>query len=245
MPTLSADTRPVAARPSGNLALFDLDHTLIPFDSGLRWTRFLVGRGFLDAAHEARYLDFCHAYVAGTLDIHAMHRASFEPLLGVPRATLDGWVAAFEREVAAEVPEAARALVRQHQAAGDRCAIVTATDRLVAEPFARIFGVDALIATLPATVDGAAGSPYTGGIEGEPCYRAGKVRRVAAWLAEGADGRQSTLAAFRRAWFYSDSISDLPLLEAVTNPVAVAPDDRLREHAVACGWAVIESLAAV
>ena len=58
------------------LALFDLDHTLIPFDSGMAWTRFLVGRGRLPADAEERYLGYCHQYVAGTLDMHAMHRAS-------------------------------------------------------------------------------------------------------------------------------------------------------------------------
>ena len=63
-----------------NLALFDLDHTLIPFDSGMAWTRFLVERGVLPAEAEQTYLDYCRQYVAGTLDIQAMHFASVAPL---------------------------------------------------------------------------------------------------------------------------------------------------------------------
>jgi len=62
------------------LALFDLDHTLIPFDSGLAWTRFLVARGRLAADAEATYLGYARQYVAGTLDIRAMHRAGVAPL---------------------------------------------------------------------------------------------------------------------------------------------------------------------
>ena len=71
-----------------NLALFDLDHTLIPFDSGMAWTQFLVRRGVLSADDAATYLAYCHQYVAGTLDIRAMHRASLQPLLRHPRAML-------------------------------------------------------------------------------------------------------------------------------------------------------------
>ena len=139
------------------LALFDLDHTLIPFDSGIGWTRHLVALGALDAAAEARYLDYCHQYVAGTLDIHAMHRASVAPLRAFAPAQLLDWRAGFEQAMAAQVPAAMRARVGQHRAAGDLCAIVTATTRFVAEPFARLFGIDHLLATESVLVDGQIG----------------------------------------------------------------------------------------
>ena len=240
------------AAPPTTLALFDLDHTLIPFDSGLAWTRFLVARGVLSADDESRYLDFCHQYVAGTLDIHAMHRAGLRPLLGVPRATLAQWLRGFEREMAAFLPPLALALVRRHRDAGHLCAIVTATERLIAEPFARLFGVEHLVATRSATVDGSPDGAFTGEIDGEACFRAHKVSRVNAWLTALSSGNASGmssgtssgtatgLAGFQTTWFYSDSISDLPLLEAVSQPVAVRPDDRLRAHAVSAGWPVIE-----
>ena len=222
---------------AGMLALFDLDHTLIPFDSGMAWTRFLVGRGVLPAEAEARYLAFCRQYVAGTLDIHAMHRASLRPLVGVPRETVQSWQHEFEQAMAPRIPPAALALVRRHQDAGDLCAIVTATDELVAAPFARLFGVDHLLATRAATAGGA----LTGEIDGEPCYREHKLTHVDRWLAALPSGGVQDAGAFEHSWFYSDSISDLPLLSAVSHPVAVRPDERLRAHARVHGWPVLDS----
>jgi HAD superfamily hydrolase (TIGR01490 family) len=218
------------------LALFDLDHTLIPFDSGMAWTQFLVRHGALDAEAEARYLAYCHQYVAGALDIHAMHCASMAPLAGVGVAQLGHWQAEFEREMAARLPSDMRALVDQHRRRGDLCAIVTATSRLVAEPFARGFGIEHLVATEAVL---AAGVP-TGEIDGLPCYREHKVTRVQAWLASRA-GHPRSLGDFESTAFYSDSVSDLPLLSAVDHPVAVRPDARLRAHAIACGWRVLEA----
>ena len=216
------------------LALFDLDHTLIPFDSGMAWTQFLVAKGVLGAKAEAVYLGFCHQYVAGTLDIHAMHRASLAPLLHVPRPVLAQWTQAFEADVAQRIPEAMQALVARHRDAGDLCALVTATTRFIAEPFARLFGIADVLATEAATVDGSAQAAFTGEIAGAPCFRQHKLSRVADWLAQ----RQLQLASFERSWFYSDSISDLPLLLAVTDPVAVRPDAGLRAHALRAGWPI-------
>ena len=222
------------------LALFDLDHTLIPFDSGMAWTRFLVGRGVLSAQAEAQYLAFCHEYVAGTLDIHAMHRANLQPLLRYPRSMLAQWQQDFEVEMAPRVPASTLAIVRRHQEAGDLCAIITATTRLIAEPFARLFGIDQLLATQAATVDGFPDAPLNGEIDGEPCYRQHKVTRVERWLALQPPGSKSSLTGFAQSWFYSDSMSDLPLLSAVSHPVAVRPDARLRAHALASGWPVLD-----
>jgi len=213
------------------LALFDLDHTLIPFDSGMAWTKFLVQRGFLDVGAEARYLGYCHQYVQGTLNIREMHRACLQPLIAVPAAELDGWLRAFEQAMAPGIAPARLALVEKHQRAGDLCVIVTATERLIAEPFARLFGVQHLVATEAERVDGV----LTGEINGEPCYRELKVTRVAQWLAQ----RGTALDGFTESWFYSDSSSDLPLLQAVTRAVAVDPDARLREWALTAGWPVL------
>ena len=213
------------------LALFDLDHTLIPFDSGMAWTRFLVREGALDSGAEARYLGFCHQYVAGTLDIHAMVRANLLPLAAFEPQQVAQWRGRFEDEIAAQLPAAMRQLVERHRARGDLCAVVTATERLVAEPFARAFGIEHLIATEGVMVDGRP----TGEIIGLPCFREHKLTRVQSWLAGQGDA-PPTISAFDESFFYSDSINDLPLLEAVTHPVAVRPDARLRAHAEKAGW---------
>ncbi len=217
------------------LALFDLDHTLIPFDSGMAWTRHLVRAGALDAGAEARYLDFCHQYVAGTLDIHAMHRASMAPLAAFAPRQLLRWAVSFEAELAPLLPRAMLDLVASHRERGDLCAIVTATSRLVAAPFARAFGVGHLLATEAVNIGGVP----SGEIDGLPCYREYKLARVQAWLAAQPQPPR-TLSDFEASWFYSDSASDLALLSAVTHPVAVRPDARLREHAVGAGWRIIE-----
>ncbi|MEP6873676.1 MAG: HAD family phosphatase [Burkholderiales bacterium] len=219
------------------LALFDLDHTLIPFDSGMAWTHFLVERGVLPADADETYLDYCRQYVAGTLDIHAMHFASVAALARVPRAQLAQWAGEFERTLRARVPADARALVQRHLDAGDLCALVTATTRFIAEPCARLFGLSHVIATEGATVDGTTGGALTGAIDGLPCFREHKVTRVLQWLAQRQPGG---FAAFEQSWFYSDSTSDLPLLSAVSNPVAVRPDDRLRAHAQQEGWPILD-----
>jgi HAD superfamily hydrolase (TIGR01490 family) len=216
------------------LALFDLDHTLIPFDSGLAWTRHLVKVGALEPAAEERYLGFCHQYVAGTLDIHAMHRASMAPLAAFTPEQLHAWRAEFASAIEPALPTDMRSLVLAHLEAGDLCAIVTATSRWVAEPFACAFAVPHLLATEAVPLDGRPGPD----ILGQPCYREHKLTRVNDWISRRPVGPGS-LRDFERSWFYSDSISDLPLLQAVSDPVAVRPDSRLHQHAVVHGWRVI------
>lgn len=220
-----------------HLALFDLDLTLIPFDSGMAWTQFLIERGVLPPEAEAKYLAYCHLYIAGTLDIHAMHRSNMQPLLGYPREVFAQWQAEFEERMAGLIPPASLALVEKHRARGDLCAIVTATTTLIAQPMARLFGIDELVSSRTATVDGLAGAPYTGEIDGEACYRQHKLSRVNRWLDEGF---KRGLDGFEESWFYTDSVGDLPLLQAVSHPVAVCPDERLRAHALAAGWPVLE-----
>ena len=214
------------------LALFDLDHTLIPFDSGMAWTRFLVARGVLPADAETVYLGYCRQYVDGTLDIRELHRVSVAPLARFGMAALRQWAAEFEAEIAPQVPEPMRALVRRHQDAGHVCAIVTATTRFIAEPFGRVFGVADVLATRSLVID----DTLDGGIDGDPCFGVHKLMHVNQWLAT----RGTRLEALEQSWFYSDSASDLPLLCAVTDPVAVTPDDRLRARAVEAGWPILE-----
>ena len=124
------------------LALFDLDHTLLPYDSGMEWTRFLVARGVVEPEQEADYLAHCKAYVEGRLDIAALHRSMFAPLTRLTRAELSHWLDEFETEVSTRLPYAARVLVARHLGVGDLCCIVTATSRLIAERFARAFRIE-------------------------------------------------------------------------------------------------------
>jgi len=222
------------------LALFDLDHTLIPFDSGMAWTRMLVERGVLPAQAEEAYLGHCRQYVAGKLDIHGMHAATVAPLGRFPQPLLAQWALEFEQAMRARVPEDTLALVRRHLDAGDVCAVVTATTRLIAEPCARAFDLIHVVATEAATVDGTPDGALTGQIAGLPCFGELKLTRVRQWLAQQRPSDAAELGAFDQSWFYSDSASDLPLLQAVSHPVAVRPDERLRQHAIEAGWPVFD-----
>ncbi|GAB3757267.1 HAD family hydrolase [Ramlibacter monticola] len=215
-----------------DIALFDLDHTLIPFDSGSAFTRHLAARGELPPEFEAQYLEYCQRYAAGTVDMVEMHRFTVGALAVHEPATLARWLEEFREVVAPQVPRRARELVRQHQAAGHACALVTATTRFVAESFGAVLGLEEVLATQPELgPDGR----YTGGVVGHACFREHKLAHVQAWLAQ----RGKTWSEVRRSWFYSDSWNDLPLLQAVSDPVAVDPDARLRDFAASRHWPVL------
>jgi HAD superfamily hydrolase (TIGR01490 family) len=217
-----------------NLALFDLDNTLLAGDSDFEWAQFLIEQGVLDReVYEARNQQFYDQYKAGTLDIHEFLDFQLRPLARHSRAVLDAWHREFmQRKIFPIIRDSARELVNRHR--GDLCAIVTATNSFVTAPIAREFGIEHLIATEPEQRDG----EFTGEVTDLPCFREGKVTRVEAWL--GKQGR--TMADFDASWFYSDSLNDLPLLTRVTHPVAVDPDDTLRAHAQRHGWPVISLL---
>ncbi len=215
------------------IALFDLDHTLIPFDSGSMFTRHLASFGALDDGFEAQYLDYCRRYADGTVDMLAMHRFTVGALGRHDPATLAGWLRDFRAAIASRVGAPARKLVDGHLAAGHACALVTATTRFVAEAFAEVFALPDVLATEPE-VD--ANGRYTGEIVGLACFREQKIAHVQAWLAR----RGASWDDVERSWFYSDSINDLPLLQAVTDPVAVDPDPALRAQALAKGWPIMK-----
>jgi len=221
-----------------NLALFDLDHTLLPIDTGYQWGRFMVKCGMADDGRFAQQVEDAHAaYNAGTLDMPAYLRRVLAPLAAHSRAQLDAWRAQFLREVVEPaIRDEALALVRRHRDRGDLCCLVTATNDFVTAPIAATFGIPALVATRAETVDGRADSAYTGRVAGIPSFGAGKIARTEAWLASLGN----TWDDFGRSWFYSDSRNDIPLLERVTDPVATNPDATLRAHARNAGWPVLD-----
>lgn len=216
-----------------NLALFDLDNTLLNGDSDFEWSQFLMSIGVLDRElFEARNLAFYEHYKAGTLDIHEFLDFQLKPLSRHSRRTLDEWHRQFMREhVSDMITRPARDLVNRHLAAGDVCVIITATNSFVTAPIAREFGVEHLIATEPEHKDG----EFTGRVADIPCFREGKIIRLENWLA----ARGWNLDSFADSTFYSDSLNDLPLLCRVKNPVAVNPDATLRAHAEQHGWRVM------
>jgi HAD superfamily hydrolase (TIGR01490 family) len=216
-----------------NLTLFDLDNTLLNGDSDFEWSQFLIRIGVLDRElFEAQNLAFYEHYKAGTLDIQEFLDFQLKPLSRHARKTLDEWHQRFMREQAlGMITQAARDLVNRHRTAGDVCVIITATNSFVTAPIAREFGVEHLIATEPDHK----GGEFTGRVAGVPCFREGKITRLESWLRE----QGWNLDSFADTTFYSDSLNDLPLLAKVKNPIAVNPDDTLRNHAEQHGWPVM------
>lgn len=213
------------------LALFDLDHTLLPLDSDYEWGQFLVRTGAVDAdAFKRANDDFFAQYQAGTLDPVEYLEFSLGTLARFPRVELDAMHRRFMTEVIepAILPPA-RALLRKHQDAGDLVAIVTATNRFVTAPIAAALGVEHLIAAIPE--EDADGRP-TGKLLGVPTSGAGKVIHTHAWLEQIG----TPLSAFESSHFYSDSHNDIPLLSVVTHPVATNPNAALATHATTLGW---------
>ena len=216
------------------LALFDLDHTLLPLDSDYEWGEFSQRIGWTNPlTFKARNDQFYADYQAGTLDVHDYVRFATEAvrLKGAEKAELAH--RQFMSEVILpSVKPAAVNLVKQHQAAGDHVMIVTATNEFVTRPIANAFGVTELIAVELAR------DPQgwiTGEIAGTPSFKEGKVTRIAQWL--NARGLKWTDVHIT---FYSDSINDLPLLEMAQIPVATNPDARLRQLATDRGWRILQ-----
>ena len=216
------------------LAVFDLDHTLVPHDSDEEWVAFLVDTGTLDrdawdAANRELIARFNRGE-AGTIEFTEFYLST---LTRFDDATLAGLRDRYlESRVRPRISADARALVERHRAAGDLVVLTTAVFRFLSEPIAAEFGIAEVIATEAERLDGR----YTGRIAGVPNAREGKFERLLMFLA----ARGLELGDFKRTYAYCDSMNDLPLLSQMSNPVAVNADPVLSAHARHMGWAVLQ-----
>ena len=223
------------------LALFDLDHTLLPCDSDYEWGQFLARIGVVDSKYYAQQNErFYQDYKDGKLNIQEFLRFALKPLSEHSRAQLKEWHDAFMQEVIiGHLRQQAIDLVKRHQDAGDLCCVVTATNSFVTRPIVESFGIQHLVATEPATLGDSPVANFTGEVKGIPSFREGKIQRVHDWLAT----QNLVLDQLPKSYFYSDSMNDLPLLEKVSNPVATNPDARLRDEASKRHWHILELFA--
>ncbi|WP_456448000.1 histidinol-phosphatase [Thiolapillus sp.] len=212
------------------LVLFDLDNTLLAGDSDYLWGQFLGEQGLVDKDfYEAENERFYREYREGRLDIFEFLAFSLKPLSQRPLQELQQLHRQFmEDKILPIITPDAKMLVEMHRKRGDDLLIITATNAFVTAPIAATFGIDQLIATEPEIRNGR----YTGRVAGTPCFREGKVKRLEAWLQEHDQN-------LGNAWFYSDSHNDLPLLEKVTHPIPVDPDEALSRVAKDRGWPVL------
>ena len=211
--------------PVSDLALFDLDGTLLAGDSDFEWGAYLADIGAVDSAfYLAENERFFKLYREGALDINEYLRFALRPLADHPLDDLLAWRRAFvEQKIKPLINPGAAALLDRH--AADVTAVITSTNRFITTPVANLLGVDALIATEPEVRK----NRYTGEALAPPCFQEGKITCLKDWL-------KSARLSFDRTWFYSDSINDLPLLQFVDNPVVVDGDEALSRHAADQGW---------
>ncbi len=209
-------------------ALFDMDHTLVRANSALLYVRWLRARGEARRRDAMRSAWWFARYVAGSLDADAIARTLAAPMAGRDAARFVASVEAWsEAELVRHIAPRAAEVVRAHLDRGDVCAVLTSSTAYAAMPIARALGIEHVLGSRLAISDGR----LTGALDGPFCYGAAKVTVAQAWAA--AHGVDIAASAF-----FTDSVTDLPMLEAVGAPVVVNPDPRLRWTAWRRGWPV-------
>lgn len=209
-------------------AFFDLDKTLVRVNTGLLYVRWRIRERQMGVPELLKVSWWTLQYTLGVLDAQAMSRAAAATLQGVEEATFRSECAEWVREeVLPHVTSKAKAALMQRRNEGYACALLTATSPYVAEPVAEALGVDHVLSSRVEVQDGR----FTGAVLPPLCYGPGKVESARRWAEEyGVDLSQSV--------FYTDSVTDLPMLEAVGEPRVINPDPRLERVARRRGWAV-------
>jgi len=212
------------------LAIFDLDNTLLGGDSDYLWGEYLVENKLVNSADYQRTNQYFYdQYLAGTMDIFEFSAFQFKPLADNAMATLRQWRDDYlVQKIDPIILPAARALIAKHTQQNDTLLIITATNSFITQPIAKKLAIPNLIATEPEIING----QFSGKVAGTPSYQQGKVTRLQAWLSQ-------TGHTLDGSYFYSDSHNDLPLLERVSNPVAVDPDSTLQSTAQQRNWPII------
>lgn len=172
---------------------------------------------------------FHQQYMGGELDIEEFVTFVLTPMAGKTVEEMGKLHEKFmQQRIKRIMTRQARMLIAKHQDAGHTTLIITATNEFITRPIADAYGISNLLAT---QVEIKAGK-FTGKSPGTPCFQAGKIERLDAWLDENKHEPEET-------WFYSDSRNDIPLLEKVDHAIAVDPDDALFDHAELLGWEVM------
>lgn len=214
---------------SGDVALFDLDGTLIDCNSGRLWvtSEWAAGRiGSLDAAWGAWWLARYALGLGEGLD--AVFETAVARLSGMEETALDRHTRAwFTARVQSRLRPGGERALAAHRARGDRLVLATTSSLYAARAAAEAFGLDEVICTRFEVMDG----KFTGKIS-EPALGDAKASRVFEWAAR-------TGVSLDRCTFYTDSATDLRLMAAVGRPVAVHPDRVLRREAARRGWPVV------
>jgi HAD superfamily hydrolase (TIGR01490 family) len=208
-------------------AFFDMDRTVLTIDTAMSWMRFLRERGEITRAFMARAIWWTALYRMAVLDMETVATRLVADMAGDPEDEMLAKCEIWHREhVAGTVAAAARRAIAHHQERGDEIVLLTGSTQYAAEVVARSLGIEHVLCSRLEVDDGR----FTGRLAAL-CFGHHKVR-----LAEELAAARGL--SLERSWFYSDSYTDLPMLERVGRPVVVNPDGRLGRHARRQGWRV-------
>ena len=215
------------------LAIFDLDNTLLNGDSDYNWSLFLIEHGVLDSdLYKERNEQFFKEYQSGNLDVIAYCEFQFKTLKDNPRELLDELRSDYVKKIINPmITKEAKDLVESHRKENHKLLIITATNSYITRPIADLFGIEDLIGTDLEELNG----EFTGKVSGLPSFQEGKIIRLNSWLEK----RGLIFEELEKTFFYSDSMNDIPLLEKVSNPVAANPDEILEKKAIKENWPII------
>lgn len=207
-------------------ALFDVDKTLVSVNTARLYVKWRMGRRELGIVDYLKFSKVLVSYAFGTLDPEVAARQGFRSIVGYDESKMRSecltW---YGKVVRPYITRRGKSEVERCRAEGMTCALLSASTAYLTEPLAEDLGVEHVICTRLSV----AGGKFTGGWEAPLCYGAGKLERAQTWAAaEGID--------LKRSSFYTDSISDLPVLEAVGSPRVINPDPRLRLVALGRGY---------
>lgn len=210
------------------IAVFDMDRTLVREDTAGLFIRYEYAQGKASKVAVARVMWWRFMYKFGMMNVEAVAKKALSWYRGRNEAALRREITEwYPTWVQPHISDAARAAVKRHQEAGDLVLIATGSSRYAAEPLAHELGIEHIVSTELHVEEGV----LSGEVDLPLCYGVGKLRRVALFLKErGAEPADVV--------FYSDSITDLPLLSAARTPVVVNPDPKLRLHAERMGWRI-------
>ena len=212
------------------LAIFALDETLIAADSASLWSEFITTKGLASKSQLAEEQELMTAYTKGTLDMNTYMQATLKPIIGMDSHTLAQLVKEFiERKIKPAFYTEAISRIEWHKRRGDKVLVISATGEHLVKPIAKMLGADDAIAINLEQINGI----ITGNTIGTLSYQQGKVIRMKAWIADQD-------IQFKGSYGYSDSINDLPLLDAVDRPFAVNPDPALALHAQMQDWTIMD-----
>jgi len=215
-----------------NLAIFDLDNTILNGDSDYSWINFLIDIGYVNKdEYEKKNQYFYDKYYEGKLEYDEWAEFALSTIKGKRPEEIENLLNKFLSSVIEPMINVyALRLLHNHYHNNDVMLLASATNSVIVTPIAKRLGFDNIVATEVEIVNGV----YSGKFQNTPALGEGKLQKVREWM------RRNDFSDFKNTTFYSDSINDFPLLLAVNKAVAVNPDNKLREECEKRSWEIVD-----